>query len=700
MIQRIFSSLRDLPFIRFILFFLLGIFFQINLNLELKIYLVLLLIFFILIVLIYQKKNISKSFVDRYLFGLLIYLVFFITGSILVIFKSADKSIIINKKIVAEGIITTPPELKEKTVRFVVDLSKFLQNDTLTYSEEKILVFVSKDSVSSKLQYGDKILFNGKASEVVNPGNPEEFDYKRFLFRKGITSQIFLASDKLKIISHNKANPFLSFALKIRTKLSNIYSKNGITGQEYGVLAALTLGDRSGLDSEIIKSYAISGTMHILSVSGLHVAIVYLIINYLLFFLDKIMLNGIRIGMILKMIIIISFLWFFAFISGLSPSVNRAAIMFSFVVLGNTFNRKIGIFNSLASSAFILLIINPFDATDVGFQMSYIAVISIILFEPLISNLFFIKNKILKYIWALTAVSIAAQLGTASVSMFYFHFFPNWFFVSNILVIPISTIIMYVSALLFAISFIPIISSFVGLALKYLVFSLNYVVKSVEYLPFSYTSNIPFSLFEMLIFSGIIAALYLFVKHKDSLFLKMSLILVIAYLSNSILFNIQKLTRTNFYVYNAGYKSAINLISPVTNKIFVSDTSQTKNSMDFVVKNNLISLGKSDFETESIFKDTADIGKYIDFEGKRFLIINNKSQIKYNSKFKLKVDYIILSKNIYIEMEDLKRLYNPDLVIFDSSNKIIRIERWREECKEQNLKFWSVPEQGAFCLEF
>jgi len=186
-----------------------------------------------------------------------------------------------------------------------------------------------------------------------------------------------------------------------------------------------------------------------------------MILTNLLAFMDKK-----RHLMIIKSIIIIISLWFFATIAGLTPSVMRSALMFSMFVIGKVLKRSSSVYNIIFASAFILLLINPYEITSVSFQLSYAAVLSIVFFQPYIYKLFVFQRWIPDKIWALSSVSIAAQLGTMPIGLFYFHQFPNYFFLTNILVIPLASIILYLAVILFAVSFIPFLNAAVAFVLK------------------------------------------------------------------------------------------------------------------------------------------------------------------------------------------------------------------------------------------
>ncbi len=428
------QELRQLPLLRLLVPLIIGILFQIEFNIRLEYFLYFIIISLIIWFLI--NKFYDGVYKFRFLFGTIISIIFFAFGAILTNLNTAKKFQFTDKQIIATAIISEFPEEKKNTFKTLLKINQVLSDSIKYTGSSKIITYIQKDSLTNKLTYGDKIIFSGRPRNVKNPGNPHEFDHKKYLFGKSIIEQMYLKSGSWRILEHNKASSIFSFAGKLRKKLKQIYKNFSINGQDLAVLSALTLGDKSELTEETQRSYVSSGAMHILAVSGLHVGIIYFVLNYIFSFLDKLKIRKYNYGKFIKAVILLFSLWFFALLSGLSPSVRRASIMFSFFIVGATLSRTINIYNSLGASAFLLLVINPYLIKSVGFQLSYIAVLSIVYLQPKIENIFIIRNKILFKIWLLISVSIAAQIGTAPIALYYFHIFPNWFILTNLIVIP------------------------------------------------------------------------------------------------------------------------------------------------------------------------------------------------------------------------------------------------------------------------
>jgi len=309
----------------------------------------------------------------------------------------------------------------------VVQVEKFKKDSVWEESNFRLLVY-NRDSLLDA-RPGDVISGKGKLQLTTAPQNPAQFNYQGFLKYKNI----FLITFEDAIIQLKYSHSPVRYAELARAAVIEIYEKLEIKNENLAVLVALTLGDKSYLDVELQKQYAGAGAMHILAVSGLHVGIVFLIFNFLLSKLPD------RFGFrVIQTCILLSVIWAFAFLAGLTPSVQRAGWMFSFVILSKLLKRNSNILNSIAVSAFLLLLIDPNNLFQLGFQLSYSAVIGIVLMHPVIYTWLYIENGLLDKIWSLLVVSLAAQIATLPFTLAYFHQFPNYFLLANLFVIPVA----------------------------------------------------------------------------------------------------------------------------------------------------------------------------------------------------------------------------------------------------------------------
>jgi competence protein ComEC len=700
--------LRKVPLIRILLPFIFGILLQFKFNFELRYFFELIVFTAVLIISSFLFKKIYESYNFRWLQGFLVYIFLFCLGLYITKLNQVElPEIDFNEKLTLTARITESPEEKEKSVKAIVEYISIEDSIEWKKLSGKALIYFAKDSLSQLLKFGDVIVFNASISEIKNSGNPYEFNYKKYLGNQKVLTQAYLASGSWCKLKNSKQNYFMYQANSIRNYLLKIYKKFDFAEKEYAVLSALTLGYKADFDDQTIQAYSATGAMHILSVSGLHVGVIYLILNFVLGFMDKKKKTK-----YLKIGIIIFFLWLFAYISGLSPSVRRAAIMFSLILSSELLNREKNIYNIIATSIFLMLIFNPFVIRDVGFQLSYIAVLSIIFFQPKIYKTIYVKNKFLDKIWALLTVSIAAQLGTMPLGFFYFHQFPNYFFLTNIIAVPLSSFILYAAVGLLAVSFYNPLANVVAFILNYLLKALNFTIDFIDKLPYSSTKDIFISSPQAILMYAIIFSITMFIIQKKKSFLYLTLSIILIYLLTDTIQEIKSLKQKSIIVYNVKNSCSVNFIDGNKNYL-LSDTAVLNNdkTINYIFKNNWLNRSITDYKSINIdtiqneescnfFENSINsTEEFIQFYDKKILIMREKT-LAENIGFKpLELDYIILSNNIYVSINDLTENFNVKKIIFDSSNKSWRIEKWKQECYDLNIEYFSVPDSGAFVLE-
>jgi competence protein ComEC len=228
----------------------------------------------------------------------------------------------------------------------------------------------------------------------------------------------------------------------IKSKLVSILRDSELSQEAFSICSALLVGYDDEIDSEVMQSFSHSGTLHILSVSGMHTGVLYAVLIFLFSLIDKYDKYKKT-----KFVFIMLGLWLFVLVTGLSPSILRAALMLSLVLVGKTFYKQGNSYNTLLLSAFLLLLYNPYLIKDVGFLLSYCAVFGIMYLYPILQKLYFFENKILQTTWSGVIMSVSATVFTLPISLYFFHQFPIWFVFSNMIIIPISFLIMGAAAL-------------------------------------------------------------------------------------------------------------------------------------------------------------------------------------------------------------------------------------------------------------
>ena len=602
------------------------------------------------------------------------------------------------------GEVTEPVIQKQKSTKLIVSVTWMMENGEWRKTRGKALVYIGKNPLSQLLCYGDRLVLNTQFSLPEESRNPGGFDNRRYLRLKGIYRQAYVKPDHWKLISCGNRNPVFQMALSWRDRMLMILRSNGVKGREFAVASALLLGYVDEIDNDLMRDYSATGVMHILSVSGMHVGMIFLVLEKLLAFLEKR-----KKGAYVKALMVIVFIWLYALITGLSPAVLRAAAMLSLVVVGKTMKRHPDILNILAASVIFLVVWQPSLLADLGFQLSYLAVAGIVLLYKPVYNLFVPDNGLLDKIWSIVAVSIAAQLVTLPLCLYYFHQFPNYFIITNIIVIPLSNLIIYTGILALALGNIPWISLVVAKALSLMVWFLNAFIHWMGSLPFSVTRGIAITFPESLVLYMILitGAVFISGKKKKWLFVSISLMIL---LSGSFLkerfgqasksvFTVYDARGTGLYDFTTGGKSILvgglaALKDPFFQETMVKYRWNTKVSGLFEFQHPLPSSCERSFHCDGFYKK----GNYIGFRGKRIAII--EKSVPEKAVRKMAVDYLIISGSPKVKLRDLMKHFSPGLVILDASNPSWKVKAWMMEAHGLGIRCYSVSVSGAFREEF
>lgn len=430
------------------------------------------------------------------------------------------------KGIFSATLLETPIE-KPRSFKAEATVFWITGKDSIKYPEENVILYFAKSDGISKLRPGSRIISDARPDFIRNSGNPNSFDYKGFMERRGIRRQIYL-SDKHWYQESDDPGPGLIIrAEKTRDRLLAVYRANHLEGNVLEILSALTLGYKKSLDPEVKQVFSNSGAMHVLAVSGLHVGIVFLAFNTVFSFLKRKRMT--RVVYLAGALIV---LWGYAFLTGLSPSVQRASLMFSLVQVGQSLRRPVNTYNTISASALILLVINPRLIADVGFQLSYAAVLGIVYFQAKMGSLLSSRNRILNYILGLFTVSIAAQIGTAGLSYFYFRQFPVWFWITNLVVIPAALILILFGVSILMFGWIPVISGLLAKVAGRIVETVYELLHWVESLPGAIYTGFGFDGKSLLIYFFVIFAFVMFLESRRPHY-----VLIMIFLSGLFVFN-------------------------------------------------------------------------------------------------------------------------------------------------------------------
>ena len=643
----------------------------------------------VLMVLPFVIRIPKRQFQFRWLFGCGIFLFLFL----LVYFLSDEREKEnffqrLNSKGIYRIELSAAPLEKAKSYLCKVDVVQYFDSTGWVTTRGKAILYLQKDSAASKLLFGDRLMLEAKFSPPERALNPDGFDYAAYLKRQGVGAVCYVPSGTWRMTDRDMAFSIQRQADICRNYLLNIYREFHIEGDEFAVLAALTLGYTDALQPDLRASYSATGAMHILSVSGMHVGVVYVVMAFLLSFLNKNQRQK-----VIKTIFISLFLWGYAFLSGLSPAVVRATLMFSFVAIATCFERKSQIYNTIFMSAFFMLLYNPNFLFDVGFQLSYSAVLSIIFFQPIIGKLYIANNKYSKAVWDLFSVSLAAQLGTMPFTLYYFQQFPNYFLLTNFVAIPLSTIVIYLAMALLMTSFVPYLSAVVAFLLKWSLWLLNFLIVWVQNLPYS-LSHISLDIRQtIVVFLAIFCfSAYFFYKKFSALVVGLSAVLLACMFNLQT--NYQTMTSKRMIVFAGQKNTHVNFIDRNRNYVFTTDSVEMERIAKAFWQNQ--KLEKPHYIHQNEWFSDGVSG----FEGSRILILSNDFLRKQTFSKPLKLDYLIIGRGLKPKIEQVLECLHPRKIIVDKTISDWYRQSIKKACQTRNIAFYSVAEEGAYVLNF
>ena len=590
------------------------------------------------------------------------------------------------------------PTERPNSIRTVLDLEHQFGDRLLSYAVSgKVMAYFPKSDSAFALRYGDLIAFSAPIPEVTSPLNPEEFDYRTYLARKGITGQIYLKDEDWIDLQTNNANPLYAFSYRFRDILLASLRRSGLSDNEFGVAAAILLGYDDNLADEVRKNYVAAGSMHILCVSGMHVGIIYLLASFLLSFL-----NRKKWQKALKWLLLLVLIWLYALIAGLSPSILRASLMISFVIIGEMIHRKGFIINSIAASAFVLLCFNPYNLFEIGFQLSYAAVVGIVVLQRPIYSWFVIKNKLLDRAWEITAVALAAQIATIPFTLFYFNQFSTYFVLSNLFMTPISFIVVISGMVLLLVSWIPYLNTLVGYLVWGAVYVMNWVVAKIESIPGSIIKGLYINDFEFaILLVALLLLLLMFMLRKRRLFIAMLATLLIMMVSVTIRIYGSE-NQKGMTVFSLRKHTAVDFVRGGEH-LLLADTALMvdESTVDFSLKGSWSKRNLSlhpqviDFEEDFANDYLCKKSNLVSFDGKLLALWDDTYQCSDSLEYRFAVDYLLVFGKQNPDMQSVVNSYDAKTLLVDASVPHYLAKKWISQAEALGIPYYSIGE-GAF----
>lgn len=643
-------------------------------------------------------SSFQKRYSRRWIFGVVLFLFCFVLGFMRMNRQmQAVEFAFGSEETTYRMFLVEEPQIKERNVFCRVLLTERIGSSyRKTTLNHKAIVYLSRDSLSECLGCGDELIAYTGFSTPANNGNPDEFDYARFLLRHQVSAIGNVHTGKWRRISQDAVHSFRQKAFDCRERVLAIYRHLGFQGDDFAVLSALTVGYKEGLSEEIRESFSVSGSSHVLALSGLHIGFLYALLWFCLRWLP----GRWRAMAVLRTLLIIAFLWGFAFFTGLSASVVRSVFMFSLFALSGLSRRKNFSLNTLFAVAFFMLLCRPVWLFDVGFQLSFCAVTAILLLQPRIYRWFpGVHSRIGHYLCSLMSVSIAAQIGTAPLVLLYFSRFSTHFLLTNLLVIPLVSFIMYATVIMLLFTPYFPLQSIIAIGVKWLIGLLNFCVRWVEQLPWASFDGIWLYGTDVL---GIYLFLFLlgyYLNTCKARNLILSVFCLLAVCTCHMVRQANDRPKPGFVFYNVRNCPAVHCLAADGHSWLIyadsiPDTSRLRKAVSGYW--NRLHLEPP----QAIITDyTGDMLAYRDhilsYSGRRICVLSdNRWRNKWAAQ-PLSIDYLYLCKGYDGCLKELLELFTVRTVILDASLSDRHRQAYGKECRQLGLPFISLPDEGS-----
>ena len=642
-----------------------------------------------------------KYYVLCKLYGAVVFLACFVLGWTLVSVQLKQAEYIFpntEKPSTYRITLTTKPEIKKNSILFRVALRGEVLKDTFLYnfSEKTFLFYFPKDSAAYSLKRGDELLVCTRLSPPANNGNPDEFDYARYLLRKGVSGTAYVRAGHWCAIGCDSTLTFRQQALECRSRLVALYRDMGFRGDELAVLSALTIGDKEELSESIVETYSVAGASHVLALSGLHIGFLYAL---LLFVLRPLWRRWRRLKPLLLLLLVL-FLVSFAFFTGLSSSVVRSVIMFSLLAFAGLQPEKPLTLNTLAATAFLMLLCKPVWLFDVGFQLSFSAVAAIVLVQPKLYALWKVDNRFLRYLWGLMTVSVAAQLGTAPLVIFYFSRFSTHFLLTNLWVIPMVSLVLYSAVFLLMLTPLPFVQHLFARVVEALVHVQNEVLRWIERLPGAAVDDIWLDIWGVLL-------VYLFLGMADYGFLRLTvrrvcfallaLLAVVSWHSLSIMSNA---SRQGIAFYSVRGCPVVHCMAD--NRHSWLACADSLPDMPCLCRALSPHWNRLRLETPRLVAgDYTTSGlsmrnQIVSYAGKRICLLSDNRWRNKSSSHPLSVDYLYVSKGYQGGIEELTSLFSMGMVVLDASLSDYYQNKIANDCVRLGIPYLLLSQKGSY----
>lgn len=596
--------------------------------------------------------------------------------------------------------IREKPEVKERSILCQAILLDEVRQDTVLAASRPslFLFYFPKDTAAVCLRQGDELLVHTRLAPPTNNGNPYEFDYVRYLRHRGVAGTAYVAAGHWQVTGQHAARTFRQRALEYREKVLSLYRDLGFKGDELAVLSALTVGDKEELSDDIRETYSVTGAAHVLALSGLHIGFIYA----LFLFLFTPLWRRWRVLKPLLLGLLVLFLWGFAFFTGLSTSVVRAVLMFSLCALAGLQSEKAWSMNTMWVAAFLMLLCHPVWLYDVGFQLSFAAVAAILLIQPRLYALWKVENRLLRYGWGLVTVSVAAQVGTAPLVMFYFSRFSTHFLLTNLCVLPLVSLILYAAVLLLLLTPFPFLQSVWAVVVEGLVHTQNAVLRWIEHLPFSSIDGIWIDGWEVLLLFLFIGLLGCAMRRRTYRNVSLALFALLSVVSYHSVSTMLHAPQKSIVFYNVRGCPAVHCMAESGQSWLACtdsrpDVSRLNRSLSSYW--NRLHLDKPQWITDGYAaSDLSMRDGIVCYAGKRICLLCDDRWQNKESASPVPIDYLYISRGYRGGVTELTSLFSIGTVVLDASLSDYYRNRIVDDCLRLGIPSLSLAQKGSVCI--
>ena len=578
-----------------------------------------------------------------------------------------------NKPVIIDNLSAKEFTIKVTDVLKSNAYSHRIYADLLSQKDQpKVLVTFSNKMAVPKVGTVYKLV--GTIKKVAEPRNLYDFNYSEYLRLKNIHYQITSHHEPFKI---KEEKSFQSIIISGRDYLTAQFSKLGYSEKTQGFIQALLFGIKTNLDDEIQQQFKDFGILHVLAVSGMHVVLLFSTISYVL--------RKLRLSKNVITVILIVFLLIFSLMAGFSGSVVRAALMCLMTIVGTLTGRRIHTINLLVGSMLLILLFEPNYLFDVGFQLSYLAVFSIVFCYPVVQHYFTFKNWILNYFGQLIGVSLVAQLGVMPLSIYYFKQIPLLFLLGNIIAIPITSGLLVVWFLQMLLSLISVeVLALITPFLNWIsTFCFDSLSKLSDYFSVK-TIDFHFGILQTILTLLMIFTIFWFFQKKQ-------LYKVYVFLSIVILF--QLITLQN--IIENKQKEEIVVMSDTDNVVLLNRVGEQINKIGNANKFTLQSLKNYELHTNSKITTIDSLRNSFVLKGKTWLVIDSLEVYP-----KQKFDYVVLYQNPKINLDRLMRDLQPKMILLHNGNYQYLNEEYSEYFKKRKIPYHDMRTKGSYVINY